>query len=156
MVPHQRRRKPSARLRAEAAHLGGLRGAATNAANRRNQLLARLALEPLAPGEFPPKPKKIKAKITRRVIRRCKGVVVRRAGYEHRCNRKILISLTGGRPTVRCPDCRILKIYWLYLHHTDPIPVILTLESLASRGLIGREQYRRLQESRRTTNSKEL
>jgi hypothetical protein len=112
----------------------------------RKRLLASLSLEPLPANHCPPKPR---VHITRRVIRRCKGVVVRRAGYEHRCDRKILISLSGGRPTVRCPECRILKIYWSYLHHADPIPVILTLQSLASRGLIGREQYRRLQEQRK-------
>lgn len=144
MVPHLRRRKPSARVTAEASHLGGLRGAATRA---RQRLLASLSLEPI-PADDCPKPKP-RMQITRRVIRRCKGVVVRRAGYEHKCNRKILIALAGGRPTVRCPDCRILKIYWMYLHHADPIPVILTLQSLASRGLIGREQYRRLQEQRK-------
>jgi hypothetical protein len=72
-------------------------------------------------------------------------VVVRRAGYSHPCGRKILISLDGnGRPTLRCPECRVLKYYWTYFHHSDPIPVILALQSLAARGLIGREMYRRL------------
>lgn len=142
-------RRPSARVRAEDGYFAGLKGPEVR--ETKKALLLKLGLvEPAIP------PRKLPRKrILRRVIRRCKGVSVPRIGYSHACKRKILITLSGGRPTVRCPECRVLKVYWQRFYRADPVPVILILQSLLRRGLIGRETYVRSPKSQVPNPNKE-
>lgn len=143
------RRPTNARLRSNLHYWRGLNAHASrlDRMKAREDMLAALGLTHL-PGEEDPgkKRKKPRAITFRHVIRRCPGVRVVRNHYvsQRVCGRRMMVTLSGGRPASRCPECRVLKVFWQQFHKKDPIPVIEMLVTLMRKGLIGREQYKRV------------